>query len=72
MFAENGDSCKQKFKFDVFTHSRILSKTSAAAVDIVEFISESIFQIILSGKLGELCFSTQLLRSKNLVLTENI
>ena len=55
MFAENGDSCKQKFKFDVFTHSRILSKTSDAAVDIVRFISVSIFQIILSGKLGELC-----------------
>ena len=44
IFAENGESCKQKFKFDDFTQSRILSNAFEAA--IVEFISESELLII--------------------------
>ena len=44
ILAENGDSCKQKFKLDAFTQPTIMSKALQAAM--VEFLSESEFSII--------------------------
>ena len=44
ILAENGESCKQKFKLDAFTQPRIMSKALHAVM--VEFLSESEFSIM--------------------------